>query len=74
MVGVAGADDVPVVVVEEHVVSSAEEDSVGDVGFAGVALPGVDVVGFAPGWWAVAVGEAASAVPNCESDALSFGE
>ena len=52
----------------------AQEESVGDVGFSVVGLPMVDVVGFGPGWWPVAVRPAAAAVAGGESGALPFGE
>ena len=58
------AHDLPALVVEEHVVVSAEEYPVVDVGFAVGCEPGVDVVGFGPGWWPVAVWPPASAVSH----------
>jgi hypothetical protein len=60
--------DVRRVVVDEFVVSSAQEDLVADLGFVvgDVFRPGVDVVGFAVGGWSVAAGIQAAAV--------SFGE
>ncbi|HEV7565197.1 MAG TPA: hypothetical protein VGO31_04475, partial [Microbacteriaceae bacterium] len=65
--------DSPAVVVEEEVMSAAEEDAVCEVRFAAGAV-WVDVVGFAPGWWAIAFGPAASAVSVGERDSLRAGE
>ena len=69
----AGASDFPLVVVEEEVVVSAEEDSVGEVGASGVSYPVGDVVAFAPGGGPVAAGPHASAVAGGQGDALSCG-
>ena len=63
---VVGVGDFPVVVVEEEVVSSAEEDSVVDVGGSVVSVPVCDVVGFAPGGGSVAGGEHAASVAEGE--------
>ena len=52
----------------------AEQESVGDVGTAAVAGPVLDVVGFAPGGWAVASGPAAAAVAFGECGALTGSE
>ena len=65
-VAVVDVDDFPVVVVEEEVVASAEEDSVVDVGGSVVSVPVSDVVCFAPGGGSVAGGEHAAAVAEGE--------
>ena len=60
-------------VVGEGVVSSADEDAVGEVGLA-VAAPGLEVVGVAHGGGAVAsFGGAAEALPDRHRDPLGFG-
>ena len=61
-VGSAGAGDVPVVVVQQHVVVAAEQDPISQIGFPVIAGPLVNVVGFRPGGGAVAAGEGAAAV------------
>ncbi|MDQ1580310.1 MAG: hypothetical protein QOD05_1085, partial [Microbacteriaceae bacterium] len=53
--------------------SAAEEDAVGEVRFAAGTVR-VDVVGFAPGWWAIALGPAASAVSVGKGNSLCCGE
>jgi hypothetical protein len=53
---------------------SAEEDSAVEVGCAAVPLPVIDVVRFAPGGWAIAAGEEASAVSGGEHNPLAGGE
>jgi len=60
--------------VEEQVVMSAEEDSGGDIGAAAIPFPVLDVVGFAPGGWALTAGEAASTVAGSQCDALAGAE
>ena len=60
------ARDLPAVVVHEHVVVSAEEDSAPEVGLAVIPMPVVDVVGFPPARWSVAAGDEASAVSGGE--------
>ena len=65
---------VPVVVVDEQVVSSAEEYPVGYICCAVLRFPRVDVVRFAVGGGPIAFGEPAPAVPDSESYALTGGE
>ena len=65
--------DFPGGVVDHSVVSSAEEDSVCQVGGSAFG-PLVDVVGVAPSWGCLAVGEGASAVSVCEGYSLTFAE
>jgi hypothetical protein len=64
----------PAVVVEEQVVVFTQRDPVGDVGFAFVARPLVDVVGFSPGHGCVASDRCASAPFDGEGFALFRGE
>jgi hypothetical protein len=68
------AANLPPVVVREKVMMSAQQDSVGDIGASAVALPVVDVVCFAPGWWPFATGPAASAIACGKGDALGPAE
>lgn len=58
------ADDLPMVVVDEHVMVAAKKDAIGQICAAAVAVPFVDVVGFAPQWWPITVGEAATPIPD----------
>src|SRR5690554_2657181 len=69
-VGAAFSGDVPVVVVEEHVVVSAQQDPVREVGVAVISGPLVDVVGFGPGGGPVTVWPPAPTVPGGQADAL----
>ena len=66
--------DVPVVVVQDHVVASAKEYAVGDVGFAVVLLPVINMVRFSPGGGSVAVWPDTTAVTDPDADALFLGE
>src|SRR5690349_3420966 len=66
LVGVIG-------VVGEAVVVAAEQDRVGQVGGAAVG-PGVEVVGFGPGWWPVAAFGAAALVAQGQRNTLGFAE
>jgi hypothetical protein len=59
--------------VDHHVVMSAQEDAVGNIGSAALR-PFVDVVGLGPGDGPVAAGEPASSIPGRERDALPCGE
>ncbi len=70
----AMAFDSPMVVVEQHVVMSAQQDTVVDVSAAVIVIPFVDVVGFAPGRRSVAGGEDAPAVSHAQCGALASGE
>ena len=54
--------------------SPAEEDSVGDVGFAVVSMPLVDVVRFATGRGSITAREPAATIPDGDADPLPFGE
>lgn len=65
--------DFPGGVVDHSVVSSAEEDSVGQVG-GSARGPLADVVGVAPSRWCLTVGECAPTVPVCEGDSLTFAK
>ena len=69
-----GAGDFPAVVVHEHVVVSAEQDSAVCVRRAVVSNPVVDMVGFAPAGWSVAVAELAAAVAGGDGYCLSAAE
>ena len=52
--GAVGEFELPLAVVEQGVVSAAEQGGVVEVGVAAL-VPGGDVVGFAPGGWGGAV-------------------
>jgi hypothetical protein len=69
----AGSGDVPVVVVQQQMVKSAQKNAIGDVGVPVVSSPVVDVVGFAPGGGSVASRPSASAVAGGQSNALTGG-
>ena len=81
-VGTSGGDDAgvgvafesPAAVVDEGVVSSAEEAAVVEVGGAVVFFPGLEVVGVAPFGFAVTAREPAAAVPDGQGPALAGGE
>jgi hypothetical protein len=66
--------DFPVVVVHEQVMVSAEQDPVFKIGFAVVAPPVIDVVGFGPRRRPFTIGENATAVSGGEGDLLVAGE
>ena len=68
------AFDVPAVVVNEEVVRFAQQDAVGDVGFAVLGRPFVDVVCFGPGHFGVASFDRASTPFDGEGGALLCGE
>jgi hypothetical protein len=61
------------IVVQQQVMVSAEENSVGNVGAAAVSCPKLDVMGFRPGRRPLATGPTASAVSRCKCDALGAG-
>jgi hypothetical protein len=58
------AENLPVVVVKQHVVFTTQQDAVSDVGFAVVSVPVFDVVCLAPGHGPVAVFPPAAAVSH----------
>ena len=64
----------PPLVVITQVVTPTEEDPVGEVGAAAVAVPMVDVVGLGPGWGSRAVGIHAPSVPHGQRSLLLLGE
>lgn len=68
------SDDLPVIVVHEHVVMAAQQYPVGNVGVSAVSLPVPDVVGFRPAGRPVAPREHASAIPRSQRDLLVRGE
>jgi len=63
--------DLPPVVVHKHVVMSAEQDPVVDIRFAVVSFPLFNMVSFCPRWRSIALGEPASTISGCKTDALS---
>src|SRR5690606_31993990 len=68
------AADPPSAVMQRHVVISTEQNAAIDVGSAVVAIPFVDVMRFAVRRGAVAPSPSASAIADCEGDALSWSE
>ena len=68
------AFNLPVVVVKKQVVVSAEQYAVGQVSFAVVACPLVDVMGFGPAGGSVASGPQAATVPDRKGNLLSGAE
>ena len=73
-VGGAVAFDFPVVVVDEEVMVSTQEDPVFDVRFAVVAMPVADVMCFRPGRWAFAGWEEATTVSGGEDQFVAAAE
>src|SRR4029453_6034797 len=69
-----GTTHSPPVVMHQHVVMSAQQYPVRDVGAAVIPFPLVDVMGLGPAGRAVRAGEPASAVAGREPDALAMGE
>ncbi len=66
--------DFPVIVVNEHVVMSAQEDSVRDIRLTAVARPVVDVVSLSPAGRTVASFEHAPAIAHGKRDLLMGSE
>ena len=66
--------DLPPVVVHKHVVMSAQQDPVVNIRFAVISFPLFSVVSFCPRWRSLALGEPASTISGCKTDALSSSE
>ena len=68
---VAAESDVPLGVMNDPVMSGAQEHAFVDVGVAAIG-PRIDVVGFAPPGRSVASGECTATIAVGEGDALGF--
>ena len=64
------ANDIPVIVMEEHVVVFAKQHAVFDVRESTITVPLVDVMRFTLGWWSCAVREQASAISHTQHQSL----
>ena len=68
--GRAGFYDAPILIVQQQVMVSTEQDACLNIGASAVAFPVVNMVCFAPAGWALAARPSAPAVTGGECDSL----